>query len=719
MATKIKQFRKIALNLTILIIVCLALCGMVLAATLSWAAPGAATLAQSGGAPTVVAYQGQVQVSDTPFEGSGHFKFAVVNPAGDTSYWSNDGTSTGGAKPTATVTLTVSGGLFSVLLGDTSLDGMTQALTADAFDDPDRRLRVWFSSDGITFEQLAPDTRIAAVPYALQAERVRGYAGVVRVAKSGGDYPNVQTAIDSITTASADTPYLVWVAPGVYEEQVTMKPYVHLQGAGRDATVISSTVGGDEFPPTQATLVLTHHVSLRDLTVANGGTLTECIALLAPAGVTQTLVADVSARAQGHASENYAVHVMGIGGGYINLTLQNVDALAENATDVNVGLCNYYHSTLVLRGGTFIGRRGSSAQGISNAADDTLLQAENVIALAEQADYNYGLMNGEAVVSLQGGHFTARGGIETRGIYNYTWSVLQAEGVIALAEGGSDNNHGLENARSQATLHGGAFTARGGDNTRAIYNRRSTAELQAIGVTALAQDSSTFNYGLYNADEAAATLQGGAFTGQGGTSASGIYNVDANTTLETHDVAVLGKNASIGNRGMYNSTQAEAILHGGSFIALGGGSGIQNYLSATLQANNVFALAEGDGSYNQGLINTTNAKAILRGGSFIARDASYEARGIFTWGDETTLQANGILAMAENGDENYGIIIQSGSADLTQSTLEGSDHPVYRNVVGGSVITVTNSRLVGGDVFGTVTCVAVSWGASFYENTCP
>jgi hypothetical protein len=702
----------------ILVAACTAIAGLALAATLTWAAAGAAPLAQGGGAPTVVAYQGQVQVNDTPFEGSGHFKFAVVNPAGDTSYWSNDGTSVGGAEPTAAVTLTVSGGLFSVLLGDTALDGMTQALTADAFDEPDRRLRVWFSSDGLTFSQLTPDTRIAAVPYALQAERVRGYAGVVSVAKSGGDYSSVQAAIDSITDASAGTPYLVWVAPGVYEEQVTIKPYVHLMGAGQETTVISSTVGGESFPPTQATLVLTRNTSLRDLTVSNSSTLTEGIALLVPAGVTETLVADVSARAQGYATENYAIHVMGIGSGYINLTLHNVNALAENATDLNVGLRNYYHSTLTLRGGTFVARGGGSAYGITNAADDTLLQTKDVVALAENADNNYGLVNGEAVVILQGGSFTARGGTASRGIYNYTWSTLQAEGIIALAEDGSEHNRGLENAMAEATLYGGSFTARGGTETRAICNRRNNAELQAIGVTALAQDSSASNYGLYNADEAAATLQGGAFTAQGGTGANGIYNVDANTTLETHDVAVLGENSSTSNWGFYNSTDAEAVLHGGSFIALGGGSGIQNYDGADLQAYDVFALGEGDTSYNHGLINTSDATAILRGGSFIARQGTFEARGIFTWGAGTTLQASGILALGEDGVENYGLVTQTDvTVDVTQSTLEGSDYAVYRNATSGA-ITVSNSRLVD-DVFGSVTCTAVTAGTTFYQNTCP
>ena len=122
------------------------------------------------GAPTVVSYQGQVQVGGTPFSGTGYFKFAIVDAGGTTSYWSNDDTSTGGGEPSGAVPLTVDNGLFNVLLGDTTLTKMTQALSADVFSGKNRYLRVWFSSGGSSYQQLTPDQRIAAVAYALQAE---------------------------------------------------------------------------------------------------------------------------------------------------------------------------------------------------------------------------------------------------------------------------------------------------------------------------------------------------------------------------------------------------------------------------------------------------------------------------------------------------------------------------------------------------------------------
>lgn len=123
-----------------------------------------------GGSPTVVSYQGQVVVDGKPYTGDGYFKFAIVNQAGTVTYWSNDGSSWAGGRPTSSVLLPVVNGLFNGLLGDTSLAGMTQPLSASVFDGTDRYLRVWFSDDGIAFTRLTPDWRITAVPYALQAQ---------------------------------------------------------------------------------------------------------------------------------------------------------------------------------------------------------------------------------------------------------------------------------------------------------------------------------------------------------------------------------------------------------------------------------------------------------------------------------------------------------------------------------------------------------------------
>ncbi len=94
------------------------------------------------------------------------------------------------------------------------------------------------------------------MPYALQAEEAKNadlldglhasafqqrYRGVKVVAKSGGDYTTISAALAAITDAGDTNRYLVKVMPGIYSEQVTMKPYVDIEGAGELTTKITYT----------------------------------------------------------------------------------------------------------------------------------------------------------------------------------------------------------------------------------------------------------------------------------------------------------------------------------------------------------------------------------------------------------------------------------------------------------------------------------------------
>jgi N-acetylneuraminic acid mutarotase len=120
--------------------------------------------------PQLIHFQGRVAVNGTPFNSTGLFKFALVNGDGSTTYWSNDGTSTVGSQPSAAVSLSVSRGLYSVLLGDTMVANMTQPIGPTIFTNSDVRLRVWFNDGTTGYQQLSPDQRIAAVGYALVAQ---------------------------------------------------------------------------------------------------------------------------------------------------------------------------------------------------------------------------------------------------------------------------------------------------------------------------------------------------------------------------------------------------------------------------------------------------------------------------------------------------------------------------------------------------------------------
>lgn len=91
------------------------------------------------------------------------------------------------------------------------------------------------------------------------------YANVVTVAKSGGDFTSVAAAVATINDATHNNPYLVWVAPGVYTETITMKSHVDIAGAGEDVTVlVNRHVDSNNAPPI---VTGADAAALRDLTV--------------------------------------------------------------------------------------------------------------------------------------------------------------------------------------------------------------------------------------------------------------------------------------------------------------------------------------------------------------------------------------------------------------------------------------------------------------------
>ncbi len=117
--------------------------------------------------PGILNHQGRIAVDGVNYDGSGKFKFSLVNTLGNATYWSNDGTGAGGSEPTTNVSVELSKGHYSVLLGDTPMVLVPKSVFSD---NAEVLLRIWFSSDdGATFEQLSPDRRIASVGYALNA----------------------------------------------------------------------------------------------------------------------------------------------------------------------------------------------------------------------------------------------------------------------------------------------------------------------------------------------------------------------------------------------------------------------------------------------------------------------------------------------------------------------------------------------------------------------
>jgi len=136
--------------------------------------------------PSMVNYQGKIEMTGVPYNGPGYFKFSLIDNTSSpaVNYWTNDGSIVAaGTAPAGAVSLPVTLGLFTVRLGDTNLGNMT-SLATSVFANSTMYLRVWFSADGMVFEQLVPDRQLASAPFAMRAETANRVEGTDVVSTS-------------------------------------------------------------------------------------------------------------------------------------------------------------------------------------------------------------------------------------------------------------------------------------------------------------------------------------------------------------------------------------------------------------------------------------------------------------------------------------------------------------------------------------------------------
>ena len=205
------------------------------------------------------------------------------------------------------------------------------------------------------------------------------YGNVVVVAKSGGDYTSIQAAVDSIPDAAANNPYLVWVAPGVYTETVTMQEWVDIEGAGELVTKITYT-GSESF--NTGTVVGADNAELRFLTVENTGGEDISIAIY---------------------NNNQSPR------------LTHVTATASGGT-YSYGVDNY-SSSPQMTDVTASASGGTNSYGVYNNSSSP--QMNDVTATASGGNDSYGVYNNTSSPTINNSVIEASGGTNNHGIYNF------------------------------------------------------------------------------------------------------------------------------------------------------------------------------------------------------------------------------------------------------------------------------------------------------------
>lgn len=576
----------------------------------------ASPMLQSSGSPTVVSYQGRVTDNGSPYTGTGHFKFAVVDGSGSTTYWSNDGTSSGGGEPTAAVQLAVTDGLFHVLLGDSNLSNMT-SLPASVFSGTGRYLRVWFSTDGSSFTQLSPDRRVAAVPYALQAEEAASAGDADTLdGKDSSDF-YTQAEVDSmISSLEKEVQSLQNKLSSVSTENggddlVFTGVNVHIRDGSGDTDGTTNGLGNlvigyneDDFDPTE-TRTGSHNLILGEENSYTGyggyvagreNTISAPFATIS--GGSGNTASGTYASVSGGSDNTAAGYHSAVSGGSHNAAQGNFSAVLGGGGSSNGNEAWAFHSVVV--GGrlniagddsgadTFLGSSSVILGGHSNSVtgdDATISGGRNNTASGTYASVSGGQWNeaSGSRASVSGGNGNTAGGFSASvsgGIDN------EASGSESSVNGG---RHNTASGDYSAVLGGGGSSSSDGNEAWALYS------VVAGGRSNIAGDNSGSDRSI---GEASAVLAGKAnWTNEDFASVKGGWSNTAS-----------GQYASV-SAGWSNTASGQyASVSGGSANkASGNYSSVSGGVSNTASAEN--------SSVSGGRLNEANgSRASISGG---------------------------------------------------------------------------------------------------------
>ena len=131
---------------------------------------------------------------------------------------------------------------------------------------------------------------------------------IVYVAPSGGDHASIQSAINATAAvASPINPVLIRIAPGTYQEQVTLKDYVDIEGSGPNVThILYGGAGGTVITGAQSEMRNLQVVNLNNASNPGANAIFQTSNTVAGS----TKLSNVSLVADGSA-DNLAVYVSG------------------------------------------------------------------------------------------------------------------------------------------------------------------------------------------------------------------------------------------------------------------------------------------------------------------------------------------------------------------------------------------------------------------------
>jgi len=179
----------------------------------------------------------------------------------------------------------------AVIAVDSNLLGNFSVSNTFAAGTPARASEVNQNFTEVTTALLSLDDRLSEIPT---------FTNIVNVATSGAAFTSIATAVASITDSSASNPYLVKVAPGIYDEsqQTQVPSFVRLEGAGAGVTVLRINLNGSFAAG--AAVTLSDDSLISGMTVRNTANAGNAIGIAAAGVSATTAMEDVEVLVDGN-----------------------------------------------------------------------------------------------------------------------------------------------------------------------------------------------------------------------------------------------------------------------------------------------------------------------------------------------------------------------------------------------------------------------------------
>ncbi len=268
---------------------------------------------------------------------------------------------------------------------------------------------------------------------------------VVTVSPSGGDFTDPVEAINSITAAGPDNPFLMVIGPGIYSltQPLAMKSYVSIRGAGEELTKLTGAISSNSHS-SSALISGDFYSAISDLTIKNTGGGTHSIALY---------------------NYNYSP------------SITNVTLIASGGTN-NYGVYNSNRSSPTMIDVTITAIGGTDTYGIYNY-DESSPTMTSVTATGTDGTINRGVYNGFwSSPSMTDVNATGSGGNYNYGVHNHNGSSPTMTFVTATASGASHNYGVLNTDSSSPVMTSVTATGSGLTETYGVYSTGSSATLR-------------------------------------------------------------------------------------------------------------------------------------------------------------------------------------------------------------------------------------------------